>query len=52
MVMTGVGVVGATVLWFTLPGADGPKESALSVGPLERLQVGVRPGGIQLRGVF
>lgn len=52
MVMTGVGVVGATVLWLTLPGADGPKESALSVGPLERLQVGVRPGGLQLRGVF
>jgi hypothetical protein len=52
MVMTGVGVVGATVLWFTLPGADGPKDSALNVGPLERLQVGVRPGGLQLRGVF
>jgi hypothetical protein len=52
MVMTGVGVVGATVLWITLPGADGPKESALSVGPLERLQLGVRPAGIQLRGVF
>jgi len=57
MVITGVGLATAGVLWFTLPGADGPKESAsaqpsLRVGPLQRLQVGVRPGGLQLRGAF
>jgi len=57
MVITGVGLATAGVLWFTLPGADGPKESALAqpsrrVGPLQRLQVGVRPGGLQLRGAF
>lgn len=57
MVMTGVGLVSAGVLWFALPGAPKTGETAaldrgLRVGPLERLEVGVRPGGLQLRGTF
>lgn len=57
MVLTGVGLVGAGVLWFTLPGAEKSGESAaqrrgLEFGPVQRVQVGVRPGGLQLRGVF
>ena len=57
MILTGVGAVGATVLWITLPGADSGKETALNqpdlrIGPFEKVQVGVRPGGLQVRGTF
>jgi len=57
MVLTGVGVVGAGVLWFTLPGASktsetARREPAFDVGPLAQVELGVRPGGIQLRGRF
>src|SRR5688572_8413330 len=57
MVITGVGAVGAGILWFTLPGADSGGETAqrqpaFKVGPFDRIQVGVRPGGLQLRGTF
>lgn len=57
MVVTGVGLATAGVLWFTLPGGGSSKESAgasrgLHLGPIERVQVGVRPGGLTLRGTF
>lgn len=66
MVITGVGLATAGVLWFTLPGADGPKESVARLGSngtgsirpgssafrLEQVRLGVRPGGLVLRGTF
>ncbi len=51
MIVTGVGLASAGVLWFTLPdGSTPPKDATAQRRP--SLEFGVRPWGAELRGSF